>query len=203
MPQSRRAGMLKRVGLRLVILAIMGMISIAVIPLRLAITLRQVPHPQAILVLEGNPDRVAFAAQFAQAHADLPIWVSGNPGRLKQNQRLFQQAGIAAGQVRYDFCATDTVTNFTCNVTDFSQRHIRHVYLITSEYHMARSRSIAALVLGSRGIAVTPVPVQSEASADSNPPESPLRIVRDCLRSLLWLATGWTGARLKPELWQR
>ena len=61
---------------------------------------------------------------------------------------------------------------------------------------MARSRAIATLVLGSRGIAVTPISVPSTGRQ----PESKLRIARDCIRSLVWMLTGHTGARFNPDL---
>jgi uncharacterized SAM-binding protein YcdF (DUF218 family) len=166
------------------------------IPLRLAIALRQSPQPQAILVLEGNPDRILFSAQFWQSKRSLPVWISGNPDGLEFNRQVFQQAGASANQVHYDFCATDTVTNFTCTVEEFSSADIQHVYLITSDYHMRRSVAIASLVFGSRGIAVTPIAVESEG----RPEESLPRMARDCIRSVVWLVTGRTGASLNPRL---
>lgn len=168
-----------------------GLVSI--IPVQIAITRYRVPEPQAVLVLEGNTDRISFAAQFLQLHPTLPIWISGNPKGLKRNRNIFQQANIPEQQVHYDFCAIDTVTNFTCNVKTFTTQKIQHVYLITSKNHMRRSIAIATLVFGSRGIIVTPVSVASEGQ----PSEHPLETVRDCIRSLIWLITGWSSANLK------
>ena len=164
----------------------------SIIPIRLAIAQRQAPYPQAILVLEGQTQRIRFAAQVAQTHTHLPIWVSGNPAGQRTNQLIFQQAGIDTQRVHYDSCAIDTVTNFTCTVRDFETRHIQHIYVITSDYHMTRALVIAYIVLGSRGIAATPIMVISTVPRS----ESPLRTVRDCLRSLIWLVTGRTGASL-------
>lgn len=165
------------------------------IPLRLAMTLHRVPVPQAILVLEGNTERVRFAAHFATTRPTIPIWISGNPAGVSRNRDLFRHAGASEQLLHYDLCATDTVTNFTCNVDTFVTQNIRHVYVITSDYHMERSLVIAALVFGSRGIAVTPIPVHSERT----PPGSPFATVRDCIRSLVWIMTGWTGADLKSN----
>lgn len=165
----------------------------SVIPVRRAIAFHQAPEPQAILVLEGRTQRIRFAAKFAQTHPDLPIWVSGNPGGQPFNQVIFQQADIEPRRVQYDFCGIDTVTNFTCTVGDFRKRQINHVYVITSDYHMPRSLAIAYIVLGSRGIVATPVTVPSV----DYPVESPWRTVRDCVRSLVWLVTGRTGASLQ------
>lgn len=165
----------------------------SIIPIRLAVAQRQAPNAQAILVLEGQTARIRYAARFATEHPELPIWVSGyNPRGLNLNKSIFRRAGIRNSQVHYDFCAIDTVTNFTCNVREFKTRNIQHVYVITSDYHMTRSLAIATLVFGSRGIVVTPVTVTSYDDRY----ESPLRTVRDCLRSLVWIVTGRTGASL-------
>lgn len=163
------------------------------IPVRLAIARIQSPTPQAILVLEGASARIYFAAQFALSHPDLPIWVSGEPEHFLLNRAIFQRAGVSLTQVHLDFCAVDTVTNFTCTVDDFSSKNIHHVYLITSDYHMRRSRTIATVVFGSRGIFVTPHSVPSQNSQ----PESWLRVARDFLRSFFWVITGRTGASLR------
>lgn len=164
--------------------------------MRLALTLQQIPEPQAILVLEGESDRIQFAAQFWQSHRNLHIWVSGNPGGQEFNRQIFQQSDVPFHQVHYDFCATDTVTNFTCTVDEFAANGIQHVYLITSKYHMRRSVAIASLVFGSQGIVVTPIAVAS----NGKPEESLLHVARDCVRSIIWLTTGWTGASLNPRL---
>lgn len=178
---------------KLAALLIIGLVLLSsIIPFRLAIALHQAPTPQAILVLEGSTDRIRFAAQFSKSHPQLPVWISGNPNGLSLNQSIFRQANVPDQQVHYEFCATDTVTNFTCNVDTFVTQKIQHIYVITSDYHMPRSLSIATFVLGSRGIFVTPVPI-----ATGKRSESPLKIVRDCLRSIIWILTGYTGADLR------
>lgn len=176
----------------LLIITIAALVLGSTIAIRLSLARQRFPSPQAILVLEGNADRVPFAARFSQFHPTLPIWVSGNRRRQRVNQAVLQQAGVPAGQMFYDFCAVDTVTNFTCNVEAFTSRGFHHVYLITSSYHMRRSVAIATLVFGSRGIAVTPIAVPSVA----HPPEALWRIGRDGVRSVVWIFTGWTGAEL-------
>lgn len=174
-----------------------GLIALAgIIPLRLAITLSQVPHPQAILVLGGNPERIEFTSEFSRSHPKLAIWISDYQTAFALNSSILQQAGIPPQKVHYDFCPTDTVTNFTCIVNNFDAQGIHHLYLVTSDYHMARARAIATLVFGSRGIAVTPVAVPSKGYL----PESLFRIVRDCFRSLVWIVSGRTGASFNPHL---
>lgn len=173
-------------------------VPIAWIPVRISVTRFLVPEPQAIFVLGGDPKRMYFAAEFWHSHSNLEIWLSDVEWNLKANKRVFKMAGVPEDKVHQDSCPTDTVTNFTCIADKFAAWKIWHLYLITSEYHMARSRAIATLVFGSRGIIVTPVAVPS-----SIPPESIKRIVRDCFRSIIWIMTGRTGAsfnsRIKSE----
>ena len=156
-----------------------------------AIARYQQPIPQAILTLGGGIEREDFTAQFAQSHPNLPVWVStGSPPKVAR--KLFQDAGIADRQVYLDRRATDTVTNFTTLVADFKKRDFQHIYLITSDFHMPRSKAIAFFVLGSYGIAYTPVAIPSQRS-----PEPKLKIIRDTARAVVWLITGRTGSSLK------
>ncbi|MBD2451099.1 YdcF family protein [Nostoc sp. FACHB-152] len=158
------------------------------IPVRLAITSQQAPQPQAILMLGGlTGEREKFTAQFAQYYPNLEIWISSsiNPQKVRA---IFQAAGIPESRLNLDYSAVDTVTNFTTLVDKFQQRQIQHLYLITSDFHMHRARAIATIVLGSRGIIFTPLTVPSNA-----PQEPILSIIRDIVRSLLWVFTGYTG----------
>ncbi len=181
--QLRRSQLIWALGIALLVMW-------SIIPLRIAIALHQAPLPQTILVLGGGPDREFFAAQFAQRYPQLDIWVSSGTAH-DYAQGIFRQVGIADDRVHLDRRATDTVTNFTTLVPDFKQRHIQHVYLITSDFHMLRAQAIATLVFGSQGIAVTPMPLASSPGRS----ESWARTLRDCGRSMLWLFTGRTGAR--------
>ncbi len=167
-----------------------------VVIVKLSHAWREVPAPQVILVLEGDTNRVSFAAEFARSVPNLPIWISGNPGGEQLNRSIFQQAGIAPQRLHFEFCASDTVTHFTCNARDFAKANTRHVYMVTSDQHIPRAKAIATLVFGSHGIAVTPV----SATTSVMPPESLLRIIRDCVRSVLWIVTGRTGASLNPKI---
>ena len=163
---------------------------------------RPIPPPQGILVLGGHPDRERFSVTFAQQHPGLDLWFSSGMA-ASDILKLFAPSGIDPARLHFDRRAVDTVTNFTTLVEDFHQRRLRHLYLITSDYHMARSQAIAFWVLGSRGIVITPVSVASQG-----PAEARWRIVRDVARSWLWLVTGQTGAETrrwlrKKELKQR
>jgi uncharacterized SAM-binding protein YcdF (DUF218 family) len=137
-----------------------------------------------------------FAAQFWQSHQDFDIWVSDFDSNLNHNRLIFQKFGVPDQRLRLDGRATDTVTNFTTLAEAFVQNKIQHIYLITSDYHMRRSRAIAAIVLGSQGIVVTPLAVPS--SEDGS--ESLVRVLQDCGRSFLWIVTGRTGASLNPRV---
>jgi uncharacterized SAM-binding protein YcdF (DUF218 family) len=181
----------------LILLVLTGLIlPIAIIPLRLMVTIVRVPQPQAIFVLGGNEQRIFYAAQLAQKRPNLDIWISDYPYLYDYHKSILQQAGIAPERMYYDACATDTVTNFTCTVKDFIERDIARVYLVTSDYHMRRAIIIATLVFGSRGIAIAPISVPSSQQQS----ESLWRGVRDGIRSLIWIFTGRTGASFNPRL---
>jgi len=163
------------------------------IPIRMMIARWQAPKPQAILTLGGRPAREVFTADFARLHPELKIWVSS--GLQPLNARpLFRQQGIADSRVNLDYRALDTVTNFTSLVKDLERQNIRHIYLVTSDYHMPRAQAIATIVLGSHGITFTPIAVPS-----THPSEDKFRIARDVARSFIWLTTGYTGASLKTQ----
>jgi uncharacterized SAM-binding protein YcdF (DUF218 family) len=153
-----------------------------------------VVQPDAIVVLGGEEQRESFAARFARQHSDLPIWVSsGSPEGYAQ--LLFAKIGIDRDRVHLDYQARDTVTNFTTLVDRLQAEGVDSVYLVTSDDHMRRARVIGEIVFGSRGIIIKPVAVPT-----SREPESMGKCLRDGARALLWLATGYTGATLKPRL---
>ncbi|NEP62935.1 MAG: YdcF family protein [Symploca sp. SIO2G7] len=146
--------------------------------------------PTVALVLGGDAKREEFAAQFATKQPDLDVWISSgtNP---EYSTWMFQKSQVPLDRLHLDYRAVDTVTNFTTLVDDFDRLGIRSVYLITSDYHMRRASTIAAIVLGSRGIHYEPLPVASE-----HPSEPWIRSVRDGGRSVLWVLTGKTGSEL-------
>ncbi|MBD2459658.1 YdcF family protein [Oscillatoria sp. FACHB-1407] len=181
------------VSISLILLVILLVLS-GSIAINLAIAQSEFPHPQAILTLGGSPDREEFAAELAKNNPTLPVWVSTGSTRDKA-QAIFEEAGIPLDRVNLDYRAVDTVTNFTSLVHDFQTQGIRHVYLITSDFHMRRARAIAFFVFGSRGIFTTPIAMSSK-----QPPETLLHVSRDIGRSLLWIATGRTGASFNPKL---
>lgn len=170
------------------------LILVSIIPIRLAIASRIAPQPQAILTLGGGQVREKFTAKFAQNHPSLDIWVSSGVSPKLANP-IFNDAGISENRLHLDYSAVDTVTNFTTLVSEFKKRRIHHLYLITSDFHMPRAKAIATFVLGSQGITFTPVSIPS-----NQPKELLIRIIRDGIRSILWIFTGRTGASLNPEV---
>jgi uncharacterized SAM-binding protein YcdF (DUF218 family) len=192
---KRKLSRYSRLRLVTLILAI-ALILAGIIPVRIAIALHQAPLPQAIFVLGGDITRMKFAGKFWQSHSNLGIWVSDYPSYENLNRTISQQFGVPNERFRYDGRAIDTVTNFTTLVEDFASHNLQNIYLITSNYHMQRSRAIATIVFGSRGIVVTPVAVPSTVKKS----ESLVRVLRDFGRSLLWVVSGRTGASLNPRL---
>jgi uncharacterized SAM-binding protein YcdF (DUF218 family) len=174
-------------------------VLLSIIPMRLAITLHQAPTPQAILTLGGGQIRESFTAQFAKKHPALEIWVSSGTILPSKTREIFEAAGIPQERLHIDCRAIDTVTNFTSLVADFKKRHFQHLYLITASYHMPRAKAIAAFVFGSRGIVVTPIPIDHQRPDSSHPSESSLRTLRDSARAMFWILTGRTGASLNPN----
>ena len=171
--------------------AIALVLYFAAIPIKLVIARSQVPYPQAILVLGGSAEREVAAAHLALQDPAIEVWVSTGEN-FDNSVEIFKTAGINFERLHLDWQAVDTVTNFTTTVDQFTQRDIRHIYLITSDFHMRRARAIAFFVLGSRGITYTSLEITSKKQ-----PETLLHAIRDTGRSILWLATGRTGASAK------
>ena len=147
-------------------------------------------QPEAILVLGGDEKREWYAAQFAQQHTELDIWVSSGSSEW-YTKKIFAKAGIERNRLHIDRQAIDTVTNFTTLVDEMQSEGIDSVYLITSDDHMRRARIIGEIVFGSRGISLKPIPV-----ASGRTPEAVSKSIRDGARAILWLTTGYTGATL-------
>jgi uncharacterized SAM-binding protein YcdF (DUF218 family) len=153
----------------------------------------QFVQPQAILVLGGSTERLErekFTASFAKQHPNIPIWISGGSPAVP-TKKVFAKKGVDLKRLYLDYDAQDTVTNFTTIVDELEARKIKKVYLITSDFHMRRAIVIGEIVLGSRGIDFKPVPVPSGKKS----PEPIGKAFRDGVRSLLWLTTGYTGAK--------
>ncbi|MFQ3629780.1 MAG: YdcF family protein [Cyanobacteriota bacterium] len=183
--RQRQFGLTKLLGIALVL----GLGYVALKEVRALLR-----EPEAVLVLGGSTAREQFAAEFAQQHPHLPVWISSgsNP---EYAEWVFKEAGIERDRLRLDYRAVDTLTNFTTLVDEFEAQGISSIYLITSDYHMRRAWVIGKIVLGSRGIEFKPVKVPS-----TQPAEATGKVVRDAARAMLWVTTGRTGATLGKYL---
>ena len=97
---------------------------------------------------------------------------------------------VPLSAVLTDARAVCTVTNFTSLADELELCGVASVVVATARCHCARAAACAALILGSRGIALANI-VPVDAAGDVSAPESRLRVVRDVVRSLLWVLTGF------------
>ncbi|MBE9028619.1 YdcF family protein [filamentous cyanobacterium LEGE 11480] len=150
--------------------------------------------PQAVLVLGGEAERERYAAKFALKHPNLPIWISSGAPR-EYSEWVFSEAGVDLQRLKLDYRAVDTLTNFTTLVDDLKTQGVTKVYLVTSDYHMRRSRMIGEIILGSRGIDFQAVAIPSQ-----EPEEDVAKVLRDGGRAVLWVMTGYTGYGESPSV---
>jgi len=141
--------------------------------------------PQLVLVLGGDVDRERVGARLAR-ELELPLLVSSgsNP---EYATWLIQDEGLEVERVELDYRAQDTLGNFTSLVDELQDRQVKHLLLVTSADHLARSMAVGQVVAGSRGIHLTGVPVACEPRCVS---ESSLKTWRDWIRAVAWVATG-------------
>jgi uncharacterized SAM-binding protein YcdF (DUF218 family) len=155
------------------------------------------PPAQMILVLGGDAERERVAAHLARADG-LPVVVSGGTNPEYATWLFREREGLPANQVRLDYRASDTLTNFTSLVDDLRQARVRHALLVTSTDHMTRALLVGRIVAGSRGIHLTPVAVPCGKACVT---ESWKKIAGDGLRASVWVLSGrdlkrWGGAEL-------
>ena len=179
--QTRRRYRVFRWGMGLVLLALLIQTGI--------VYRNQHAEPDAAVVLEGDPERIRYAARFAKAHPALPIYISSEPVFYQIYLDTLAEEQVPIERFNLRTCATDTLTNFTCIVAELKAQGYKHLYLITSEHHMARALTTGRIVLGRHGIAVTPVPVATRPGSR----ESLARTLRDALRAVVWSVTGIAG----------
>lgn len=158
-------------------------LATGIVHFRLEQTVIKHPDPQLILVLGGEPEREKKGGELARSHPSLPLLISSRRPEKIIYQRLIAD-GIGRDRINLDSTATNTLENFTTLVDDLEENNIRHVYLVTSDYHMNRARAIGFWIFGSRGIGYTPITVDSEKTT-----EPAWKIPRDIIRSWVWLLT--------------
>ena len=148
---------------------------------------------QAIFVLGGGREREQAAIKLAQTYPQLPIWISSgaSPDWTKP---YFQDAGIALSRLHLNYCAIDTLTNFTCLVKKLKQQQIHHIYLLTSSFHLPRAQIIGFFIFGSHNIAITPIGIPSRTQS-----EPWWKTFRDTFRSIIWVFTERSFMRFHPR----
>ena len=144
-----------------------------------------VQPPQLILVAGGFEYRERHAARLAREH-NLPVLVSGGLS-ADYGTALFSEEGVQGPQLSRNDQASDTLENFTTLLAELKQRQVRHLLLVTGVDHMPRASLVGHIVAGSRGIQVTPAPVDCAAACVW---ESPLKVAADALRAVIWVVSG-------------
>ena len=169
----------KYVGLGIVLTVVIATL------INLSVLWRSSQHPtDAYLVLGGSIRREMQMAQLASNFSTpQPILVSA--GSVDPCIRLlFEQAGASLDQVWLENCAESTFGNFVYAAPILKRWKVRHITLVTSGSHTRRAVTLAQILLGARGIWVTPWIVE-EAGIPGNQ-ESALKTTLDVGRSLLW-----------------
>ena len=154
--------------------------------------------PFAALALGGDIRREHYAIQLMRTRRELQnskLYISS--GDVRPTASVLQT--LRQDRVVIDHRAVDTLSNFTTLVDNFVKEGIRHVVIITTAEHAPRAHAIAFIVLGSKRISSEIVRVLPGSNDRVVRVESRLRIVRDVLRALLWVATGWSARHI--ALW--
>jgi len=135
-------------------------------------------------------------------HDGLPVVVSGGTNPEYARWLFEQHEGVPSSQLRLDYRAIDTLSNFTSLVDDLRRARIRHALLVTSSDHMRRALLVGRIVAGSRGIHLTPVDVPCGELCVA---EGRRLVWGDGLRALVWVVSGrdlrhWAEEHLAPWL---
>mmetsp|Transcript_30392 Transcript_30392/g.61870 ORF Transcript_30392/g.61870 Transcript_30392/m.61870 type:complete len:214 (+) Transcript_30392:91-732(+) len=105
---------------------------------------------------------------------------------------LVHASGLRPSLIRLDNRAVDTLTNFTTLAFDLACSECTSILVATSEAHMRRAYPLAFIVLGSYGIQVSRLTCPDTFDGHAQE-ESTIRRVRDLVRALIWVVTGWDG----------
>lgn len=118
-------------------------------------------------------------------------------------EERFLGAGVAESRLLVDESAFDTLSNFSRTLALMPTRlgRARHVLCFTSAYHVPRARTLALLILGSRGVACTVLPLDHAGRSDAGAGESRLRELRDAARGVGWALSGLDAGELVGRFW--
>lgn len=140
--------------------------------------------PSVIAVIGGGVVREIAAAQLAGEYPKIPVIVLGGSSRACLSEIFTEQRGIPANRVRGDYRSTSTLTNFTTLVPYLESGQLHKVLVVTDGGGWQRARTLGAIVLGSRGIAMQSALVEGPGSTRGE------SVGKTTLEAIL--AIGWT-----------
>jgi uncharacterized SAM-binding protein YcdF (DUF218 family) len=137
----------------------------------------------SILVLGGSINREIYVAKIAKKYPQIPILISQG-SKDPCIFLIFSRYNVSPDRVWLEKCAKNTFQNFVFSVPILANWQVHHVKLITSQTHLPRSKWMAQIFFGLRGIWVE-TDVAPEKGIPGNR-ESKLKTILDVTRSLLW-----------------
>jgi DUF218 domain len=137
----------------------------------------------SILVLGGSINREIYVAKIAKRHPQIPILISQG-SKDPCIFLIFSRYNASPERVWLEKCAKNTFENFTFSVPILANWQVHHVKLITSQTHLPRSKWMAQIFFGLRGIWVE-TDIAPEKGIPGNH-ESKLKTILDVSRSILW-----------------
>ena len=158
-----------------------------------------------LLILGGNHMRELAAASLAGSLRSVKIVLvsSGAASHSEIEEAVVTASGRADVRILIDRSAIDTLSNFTTIAAALepmvADTKVQSIYVSTSHQHALRSSLVGALVLGAVGVRCIMVPV----SSPSEPTDGFLRCVRDVLRAVCWLLTGFDGTLITRRMHPR
>jgi len=158
-------------------------------------------HAQVLLILGGCRERELAAAAAAREMLPLGAIVLSSGAATQREIEASAPDGVP---VFIDGSATCTVSNFTTLAGALAAAGVHSVSVATSAGHRSRAAWVGTLVL-TVGYAIQLSHVWAVGPA--GPPESCVRLLRDCARAVLWLVTGCDGSRVgaaivHPQRWR-
>jgi uncharacterized SAM-binding protein YcdF (DUF218 family) len=151
--------------------------------LRTQLIINSTEPVDSVFVLGGSVNREIYAAKIAKKYPQIPILISQgskDPCILL----IFDENNAIPNRVWLEKCAKNTFGNFVFSVPILANWQVKHVKLITSRTHLPRSKWMAQIFFGLRGIWVE-VDIAPEKGVPGNY-ESKQKTFLDVSRSLLW-----------------
>ncbi len=137
----------------------------------------------SILVLGGSINREIYVAKIAKRYPQIPILISQG-SKDPCIFLIFSRYKVSPKRVWLEKCAKNTFQNFVFSVPILANWQVHHVKLITSQTHLPRSKWMAQIFFGLRGIWVE-TDITPEKGVPGNH-ESKLKTILDVTRSLVW-----------------